>query len=85
MKKTKKNYPKIHKACGFDIFIRPAFNYMKSKNKRFKEAVRIHNELEIILLDCQIFKGMEDYPDIIDSLTRSLKSVNKLKITAIKQ
>lgn len=54
------------------------------KNKRFKEAVRIHNELDIILLNCQRFKGMEDYFDMIDSLKRALKTINMLEISSLK-
>lgn len=53
-------------------------------NKHFEKAKKIHKELEFILLSCKIFEGMEDYSDIVDSLTRALKSINMIKIKSIK-
>ena len=51
MKKTKKNYPKIHKACGIDIFIRPVFNYVFVSKKFIKATdayVLIHHKTDEI-------------------------------------
>jgi len=58
---------------------------MSKANKRFEKAKKIHKGLEALLLDCQEFEGSEQYNLIVDSLSRALKSINELKINAIKE
>lgn len=58
---------------------------MSKVNKRFEKAKNIHKGLEALLLECQEFENTEQYPVIIDSLSRALKSINELKINTIKE
>lgn len=58
---------------------------MKPKNKRYDKANEIYRKLEALLLECQEFEGTVEYFDIIASLSRALKSINEVKINAIKQ
>lgn len=53
-------------------------------NPKFDKAKLLHQKIEVILLECQEFEATEEYPDIVDGLTRVLKSLNLLKIKYIK-
>jgi len=51
---------------------------------KFNKAKKLHKQLEIILIDCKEFEGTDQYPLIIDSLSRVLNLLNELKIGYIK-
>ena len=54
------------------------------KNSKFNKAKNLHKQLEIILIDCKEFEGTDQYPLIIDSLSRVLNLLNELKLNYIK-
>ncbi len=53
-------------------------------NRKYNKAKDLHKKIELILLGCKVFEGTDQYSDIIDSLTRTLKALNELKISVIK-
>ena len=54
------------------------------KNSKFNKAKKLHKELEVTLIDCKEFEGTDQYPLIIDSLSRVLNLLNELKLNYIK-
>ena len=54
------------------------------KNSKFNTAKDLHKQIEVALMGCKEFEGTEQYPGIIDSLTKVLKLLTELKINYIK-
>jgi len=54
------------------------------KNLKFNRAKALHKQIESILLDCQEFSNEEQYPLIIDGLSKVNTLLNELEIKFIK-
>ena len=57
---------------------------MKKPNKKVNKTIELHKTIEKLLYECQMFTETEQYPLLIDSLSRASKLINEIKIEFIK-